>query len=158
MTSFRARGVWTALLFAITFLGALPVLIAGIDLTTVTFSSEIPIVVGVGIVLTGYAPTLAALLVAWLVPGSGGLGALLRPILRWRVSVVWYAGVFVVPVLLFLTATSIHVGAGGARPDAWLTLPSAPDLAFLIGALVAGSFGEEVGWRGFALPRLQRRV
>src|SRR5437762_3334375 len=156
MTSFRAVVVWAALVFAITFVAALPVLIAGIDLTKVTFSSEIPVVAGVGIILTGYAPTLAAILVS-LLPGNGGVRALLRPVLQWRVSAVWYVAVFVVPAVLFLVAVGIHVGAGGGPPTAWLAVPSAADLAFLVGALVAGSFGEEVGWRGFALPRLQRR-
>ena len=111
MTSFRAVVVWAALVFAITFVAALPVLIAGIDLTKVTFSSEIPVVAGVGIILTGYAPTLAAILVS-LLPGNGGVRALLRPVLQWRVSALWYVAVFVVPAVLFLVAVGIHVGAG----------------------------------------------
>src|SRR2546430_14611004 len=77
--------------------------------------------------------------------------------LRWRVRGVWSGAVFVLPAVLFLVAVGIHMAVGGAPPTAWLAIPSAADLAFLVGALVAGSFGEEVGWRGFALPRLQRR-
>ncbi len=149
--------VWALLVFGITFVCALPVLIAGIDLTNVTFTTDIPVAVGVGILLTGYAPTFAALLVAWLVPGAGGVRALLRPVLRWRVSPAWYVAVFGAPILMFLVAVGIHVETGGAPPSSWLAIPGGPDLAFLVGALVAGSFGEEVGWRGFALPRLQRR-
>ena len=148
--------VWAALVFVITFVCALPVLIAGIDLTRLTFGSEIPIVAGVGIIFTGYAPTLAAILVSSL-PGNGGVRALLGPVLRWRVSALWYVAVFVAPVALLLVAVGILMAVGGSPPTAWLAVPSAADLAFLVGALVAGSFGEEVGWRGFALPRLQRR-
>jgi len=38
----------------------------------------------------------------------------------------------------------------------WFTLPSG--VGFTIGAVIAGSLGEEFGWRGFAQPRLQQRV
>src|SRR5439155_66875 len=82
--SFRSVVVWAGLVFAITFVCASPVLIAGIDLTKVTFASDIPIAVGIGILLTGYAPTLAALIVARLFSREGGVGALMRPVLRWR--------------------------------------------------------------------------
>ena len=149
--------VWAVLVFAIAFVCALPVLIAGIDLTNVTFTSDIPVAVGVGILLIGYAPTFAALLVAWLVPGSDGVRALLRPALRWRVSPAWYALAFGGPIVIFLVAVAIHIAAGGTPSASWLAIPGASDLAFLVGALVAGSFGEEVGWRGFAQPRLQGR-
>ena len=147
--------VWALLVFTITFVCALPVLIAGIDLTNVTFTSDIPVAVGVGILLTGYAPTFAALFVAWLMPGGGGVAALLRPVLRWRVAPAWYVAVLAAPIVLFLVAVGIHVAVGGAAPASLLSVPRGPDLAFLFGALVAGSFGEEVGWRGFAQPRLQ---
>lgn len=144
-------------MFAITFVCASPVLIAGIDLTKVTFASDIPIAVGIGILLTGYAPTLAALIVARLFSREGGVGALMRPVLRWRVSPAWYVAVFAAPILLFLAAVGLHVAGGGVPPPTWLSIPSGADLSFLVGALVAGAFGEEVGWRGLAQPRLQQR-
>jgi len=148
---------WGFLLFGITFLCALPVLIAGIDLSHLTFDTPVPLVVGVGILLTGYAPTFAALLVAWLFPGESGVRRLLRPVLRWRVSPGWYFTALAAPILLFLIAMEVHVAIGGAPPASWLTVPSGSDLAFLVGALIAGSLGEEVGWRGFGQPRLQSR-
>ena len=59
---------------------AMPALIAGIDLSNVTFETQIPVAVGVGVLMTGYAPTFAALIVAWLLPGESGIGPLLRPV------------------------------------------------------------------------------
>src|SRR2546428_13192939 len=104
MTSLRSVIVWALLVLTITFVCALPVLIAGIDLTNVTFTSDIPVAVGVGILLTGYAPTFAALFVAWLMPGGGGVAALLRPVLRWRVAPAWYVAVLAAPIVLLLVA------------------------------------------------------
>src|SRR5437016_13332637 len=60
---------WLVALFVITGLGALPLFCYRIDLSKLTFSSPIPVLVGIGIEITAYAPTLAALLVVAMVPG-----------------------------------------------------------------------------------------
>ena len=109
------------------------------------------LLVPAGIVLTAYAPSLAALLVA---ARAGGALVLLRQVGRWRVGVAWYALVLIGPFVLVLSADLIYVLSGGAPPETWLVFPSS--LAF-VGPLVAGSLGEELGWRGFAQPRLQSR-
>ena len=82
----RAVRLWVILVFGFTLVAALPVIIAGIDLGQVNFSTPIPVAVGVGILLTGYAPTFAALVIVRFVPGEGGIRRLLRPALRWRVA------------------------------------------------------------------------
>src|SRR5256885_4127011 len=149
--------MWALLVFAFTFAAALSVIGAGIDLSQVTFSTPLPVIVGVGILLTGYAPTLAALAVAALHPDGGGVRALLRPVLRWRVSPQWYVVALAGPIALFLAAVAVEAVLGGQLRASWLSVPGGADLGFLFGALVAGSFGEEVGWRGFGQRRLQAR-
>src|SRR5438445_11871978 len=95
---------WAVLVFLITFVSALPVLITGMDLSHVTFETQIPAAIGVAILMTGYAPTFAALIVAWLVPGESGISPLLRPVLRWRVDARWYLLALVGPTVLLLVA------------------------------------------------------
>jgi hypothetical protein len=65
---------WILALFVITALGALPLFFYRLDLSKLTFSTPIPVAVGIGIEITADAPTLAALLVVAVVPGGGGLG------------------------------------------------------------------------------------
>lgn len=146
---------WIVALFAITALGVLPLFFYRLDLSKLTFSTPVPILVGIGIELTAYAPTLAALLVVAVVPGSGGIGRLLRPVIRWRIGFGWYLLALLGPSVLFLVGDVVRLGLGLALPPHWLVIPGAAAIAFLLGALIAGSFGEEVGWRGLGQPRLQ---
>ena len=142
---------WVALLFTLTLAGALPFIAAGLSPEQLPRSSTLLPLILAGIILTAYAPTLAALIVA---ARTGGVRALLRQLGTWRVGVGWYALVLIGPFTLILLADLIHAVWSGSPPGAWLVFPSS--LAF-VGPLVAGSLGEELGWRGFAQPRLQAR-
>jgi membrane protease YdiL (CAAX protease family) len=142
--------LWAVLLFAFTLAGALAFVVAGLNPDDhPPRSSATLLLVPAGIVLTAYAPSLAALLVA---ARACGARALLRQVGRWRMGVGWYALVLIGPFVLALSADLIYVLSGGGAPETWLDFPAS--LAF-VGPLVAGSLGEELGWRGFAQPRLQ---
>jgi membrane protease YdiL (CAAX protease family) len=69
---------------------------------------------------------------------------------RWRTRPLWVALSLFVPLLLHLPATAIEVALGG-QPRQWFYPPVLPEH---FAALVLFSFGEELGWRGFAYPRL----
>jgi membrane protease YdiL (CAAX protease family) len=153
----RLVASWVVALFAITGIGMAPLFFYQLDLSKLTFSSRIPLVVGIGIELTAYAPTLAALAVAGFMLGGGGIRRLMRPVIRWRVGVHWYAIALVGPSLLFLAGDVIRLAIGAALPGTWFAVPTAAAFAFLIGALIAGSFGEEVGWRGVGQRELQQK-
>lgn len=148
---------WAVLLFGLTALGIIPLYAFVPDLSK--FSGELPpaqlAVVGLGVELTAFAPSLAAILAAWMVPGAGGARALFRQMKRWRVHPIWYLIALVGPIPLLLTGNLVWVALG--KPSVvWFTVPGA--VAFTIGGVIAGSLGEEFGWRGFAQPRLQQRV
>lgn len=103
-------------------------------------------------------PTVAALIVAGLSEGRAGVAAVLRPILRWRVGVQWYAVALFANMAIWMVAFSLALGP--AMPMAalshWPLLLSTFLPAVALGLLIP-SIGEEPGWRGFALPRLQAR-
>src|SRR5712691_722191 len=153
------RGVlaWAIALFGLTALGIAPLYAFVPDLSK--FSGKLPpaelAAVGLGVELTAFAPSLAAILVAWLLPGAGGARTLFRQLKRWRIHPIWYLIALLGPVLLLLLGTLIWASLGNSSV-VWLALPSS--MPFTIGALIAGSLGEEFGWRGFAQPRLQQRV
>ncbi len=101
----------------------------------------------------GFGPALAAVAVTAVESGRVGVRALLRQTLRWRVGLNWYTLALLGPSLLTLLAVGLYAGASGRAPAQWLLVPSPVRLVLL----ATGLWGEEIGWRGYALPRLQGR-
>jgi membrane protease YdiL (CAAX protease family) len=100
---------------------------------------------------------LAALLVSGMAWGWSGVKEQLARIVRWRVPLRWYAAVFLIPLAVGGVSLAANLALGAAAPDpaAWTGWIGLLD-AFLIGLLFIG-LGEEPGWRGFLLARVQRR-
>src|SRR5438128_1674045 len=156
---------WAVLVFALLFLGLAPLYVLHQDLAKLNAnSSSAPPIVIIGILLTAWTPAIAALLIAWRWPSAGGVRSLLKPLTRWRIHVGWYLVAILGPIPLLLLADLIYVALGGAAPQQWIALPSGTAegglaaIPFTIGAIVAGALGEELGWRGFGQPRLQRWI
>jgi len=104
--------------------------------------------------LGGWGPTLAALIVTARDEGRSGVRKLLGSLARWRVSVRWYVLVFVFPPAVTALALLIaDRGLGSLRAFD----PAAALGALPVAYLLALPFGPELGWRGFALPRLLSR-
>ena len=117
----------------------------------------IPLPMPVAIMLTmigGFGPFLAAIAVTAWHSGRPGVRQLMRQFRRWRVQPVWYATAFLGPALLGLLSLIGAVVFGGTAPEHWFSLPRP---ALLAGWLV-GPWGEELGWRGYAQPTLQKRT
>jgi len=102
-----------------------------------------------------WGPFFAALAMTGILEGKPGVKKLLAKLLVWRVGLRWYLVVLLLVPVLLLVAMGIYVLQGGAlgRFDAgqWYAVLLAPVFVLLFGPL-----GEELGWRGYALPRLQR--
>jgi membrane protease YdiL (CAAX protease family) len=103
-------------------------------------------------------PTLAALLVIASTQGQAGIRQVLRRCTLWRVGIAWYSVAFLAAPALVLIVVLLLPGAlsvfSPPAPSFWLTVP----LIYLLFLVAEGALGEEPGWRGFALPRLQQRL
>lgn len=146
---------WVILLCSLTVIGALPLLLQRVNLTRVSQSTpHLPLVL-MGMLVTSCSPTLAALFVAGLYPGTGGLRSVFRGIRVWRVAPIWYAIALIGPVLLMIVAKAINSARLGSPPTQWMILPSFSGPGGLPFVIFGSLFAEEPGWRGFAQPRLQ---
>jgi uncharacterized protein len=118
-------------------------------------------------ILAGYGPALAAIIVASLAYGRQGLRELFGRLLRWRVGIQWYLIALLLPALVTFLAISINNLTGGPSPDFSVAgFPFGPAetplwqkliILFLVFMLGFDGLGEELGWRGFALPKLLER-
>ena len=103
-------------------------------------------------------PTIAGLLMTGLVSGRAGFRDLRARLLRWRVSIRWYAvALLVAPILVASVALLLSLGSADFLP----TVVTADDkiglvLTGVVVGLVFGGFLEELGWTGFAGPNHRR--
>ncbi|MCX6048467.1 MAG: CPBP family intramembrane metalloprotease [Chloroflexi bacterium] len=115
---------------------------------------------GMGLLITlfvAYGPTIAALIVTGMTRGRAGIRTLLGRLLIWRVGWQWYAAAILLPGVIGLGATALYALRGGTLA-AWPSFSWGMFLLLPVSFLVRGIVnGEEIGWRGFALPHLQTR-
>jgi uncharacterized protein len=99
-----------------------------------------------------FAPALVALALTAHGEGRPGVGRLLARIGRWRVGVRWYVFAIGYFAAIKLGAALVHRVA----TDAWPRFGDT-SLAPILGGILVSTWvqaGEELGWRGYALPRL----
>ena len=104
--------------------------------------------------LAVYGPAIAALVVLLLSRDPGRLRSWARSIVRLRVAAGWYAFVLLAPVGMAILVTALSLALGGE----WVAqgIPTLGALAIIAITQILTSGMEEPGWRGFALPLLQR--
>lgn len=137
----------------------------------ISWAIEIPIalsaheIIGVQVApklhyLASFGPCVAALIVVSVTQGWPGLRGLFAGLTRWRVGLGYALFAILSPPALFALAVVVSRITQGAWPDLGLLgeadyLPRLGVLPVLGLWLLTFGLGEELGWRGFALPRLQ---
>jgi membrane protease YdiL (CAAX protease family) len=104
-----------------------------------------------------FGPALAAIVLVARANGSKGVTALLRPLLWWRFGFLWWLVSLGLPVALVALSLIVFRAPGNeiaiAQGFSWGGLVILLPVILVIG----GPLGEEIGWRGFALPSLLER-
>ncbi|MFC1933395.1 CPBP family intramembrane glutamic endopeptidase [Chloroflexota bacterium] len=108
-----------------------------------------------------FGPLLSAFIVTGIVGGGTGIKELVDRILRWRIGFKWILVAFSPGFVFLISVVTLRLIEG-----VWLNigqfgyvdeLPQLTGLAGWVIWIVTFGLGEETGWRGFALPRLQKR-
>ncbi len=107
--------------------------------------------------LASVGPSLAAIILVSITGGLSGLQKLLGRVLIWRVGLGWWLFVLLFPAITSVMSLSLFNVFGGPAVDYAALSPIASIVPMIIFLTVIAGLGEEFGWRGFALPRLQIR-
>lgn len=130
----------------------------GIGVLMVVFMDRVEAVFGeIGytnpvFILLVYSPGISGLYLVWRAHGVEGLKRFLRRLALWRMPLGWWALLVVGIPVVFYAGALLKGGIDDPWPfDRWYEVFPALLAALMIGPM------EEFGWRGVALPLLQRR-
>ena len=104
-------------------------------------------------------PSIAGLTMTGATDGRAGYRALVSHLLRWRVGAPWYAlALLTAPVVYLVVSFSLSRTSPDFAPSIEASSDKAAVLVMgLAYGLLGGGFLEELGWTGFAVPRLRQR-
>jgi membrane protease YdiL (CAAX protease family) len=109
----------------------------------------------IAFIAKSFGPFAAALIVTGITEGKEGISRLRGRIRQWKAGWVWYLFTLIcIPALLIigiLVQPGSVAGFLGITPAVVFSYM----VSFVIVAFGGGPLGEEPGWRGYALPRLQ---
>lgn len=145
-----------ALAFAISWGGILLVIggPGGIPATPEQFERLMPFAIPT---LLG-GPSVASLLLTGLVDGRAGFREVLSRLLRWRVGARWCAlALLTAPLVFTAVLLALSLTSPVFPPGILTTRDKAPFLLTGIAAALMVGFFEDLGWTGFAIPRLRLR-
>ena len=143
--------------FALTFVATWTTWVAAGTLLDRSPSGS-PVVVS-GVFLLGiFSPSFVALWLTFRAEGKAGVSAMLSRLFQWHSGVRWYVFAIGFTASIKLTAAVVYRVAIGSWPrfgeDAWYLLLAGT----IFSAISLGQAGEEIGWRGYALPRMAERL
>jgi hypothetical protein len=110
------------------------------------------------LLVAAYSASLAGVILTAIVSGKAGLAAMFRRLLIWRVGVGWWLFSLIAMAPMYLVGMVLGYLVLGSS----LSLSHVPPLymfipGFIVKFFLDAGLGEELGWRGFLLPRLQAR-
>lgn len=121
-----------------------------------SFQSGLVAIGGPLYLLGVFAPAIVAVALTARSEGRGAVKALLERTIQWSVGARWYLFAIAYFAAIKLGVALLHRGAMGEypafSPEPWFVMLAAIPISTPVQA------GEEIGWRGFLLPRLSARV
>ena len=102
-----------------------------------------------------FGPMVAGFTMAAVTGGFKRVKSLVAATFRWKVNPIWYVAAIGVPFATQLVSILLNPLFGSATP-AWGNIPPVMEILPMVTlfAVFSGPLGEEIGWRGFALPKL----
>lgn len=97
-----------------------------------------------------FGPFMSSLAVTYYFQGLRGIRRILKNVVNWKFPWYLYILIFFLPGIFMISGISLNIAIGGISPIVWVMFPN----TFI--TAVVSPLGEELGWRGFMMPRLQK--
>lgn len=105
-----------------------------------------------------FGPSLAGLIVTAMFKGKKGLKGLYIQLTNFRIPMKWYLFAILIPLGLNLASLGLGYVLSGFQPIEFnFLVPLSLALPFLLYMIIFTGLQEEIGWRGYALPELQKK-
>lgn len=162
--------IYLLLANGITWLGWIPGLVIGArhghimpnftnyaDLFATGFANRQHLWLGIAFSMGVYGPLIGALVATWMDDGRAGVADLWQRIIHWQVRWQWYLIALTITLLLTAAPVLIFAATGASTLQASSTMTPRYLLFLFVIQLFTSGLGEEPGWRGYLLPRLQAK-
>lgn len=149
----REGTVFVVLTFIIAASAYLPLLASARGWIDVTLP---PTLSALGVV----SPGLAAIVLRVNEEGVNGLRTVFGWLTAWRFGRTWWTVTLALPPLFYVAVDAVYIGLGRAfSPEpVRLLIEAGPAIVIILLFFFVLAFAEEMGWRGYLLPRLQARM
>ena len=141
--------------FTLTFIISWGVVLIVAGPNGIPVTADQAVVLGMVLLL---GPSVAGILLTGLTSGRDGFRELLSRLLRWKVSTRWYAvALLTTPLTTVVVLLVLSLFSSEFTPNILISDDKASlILMSLVAGLIVGIF-EELGWTGFAIPKLRQR-
>lgn len=110
------------------------------------------------IILGGFVPSTISMVMTGGLYKRKGLKQLLSRLIKWRFNPVYYIFVIGCIPLIYYISTLIYNTLSNSFQIEFGRQPYSLLISAILILILAGPLGEEIGWRGFLLPRLQKKL
>lgn len=110
------------------------------------------------LVIGSFGPFISSFYLTYRNEAKTGVKRLWKRAFNFKIPIKWLALIILLPLCTAGISLYLKILFGGEKPDLQLlTNPIAILVTFVIQFFLGGSFGEEFGWRGYALDHLQQK-
>ncbi|GAI83089.1 unnamed protein product, partial [marine sediment metagenome] len=122
------------------------------------YDSFIGILCTIFVGIQSFGPAFAAIIIIAYYEGKKGLKRFAKRLIKFKVKYYWYLLVFFMPIVVYSIPILIDLIAGNPSNYNYLDVSSwGITLSVIVTNIVFAGLAEEPGWRGFAVPALNKK-